>query len=86
MIQYKIDYPEEVESRRKKISNNMKRTLRMGNEEAKKEDWNSESLGHLSDSNSIDSSPSENSYISEDSHEDKNEAILSPRSKTPSKR
>lgn len=35
MIQYKIDYPEEVESRRKKISNNMKRTLRLGNEDIK---------------------------------------------------
>lgn len=58
MIQYKIDYPEEVESRRKKISNNMKRTLRMGHEEAKEEDSSSDSLGQLSDSNSIDSSPS----------------------------
>lgn len=58
MMQYKIDYPEEVESRRKKISNNMKRTLRMGNEELKEEESSSESLGNLSDSNSIDSSPS----------------------------
>ena len=58
MMQYKIDYPEEVESRRKKISNNMKRSLRMGNDEVKEEESSSESLGNLSDSNSIDSSPS----------------------------
>lgn len=59
MTQYKIDYPEEVESRRQKISNNMKRTLRLGNEDVKEEEESSsESLGNLSDSNSIDSSPS----------------------------
>jgi Flp pilus assembly protein TadB len=32
MIQYKIDYPNEIESRRKKISNSMKRALRDNNE------------------------------------------------------
>jgi hypothetical protein len=37
MIQYKVDYPDEVERRRKKISNNMKRTLKMENELVKDE-------------------------------------------------
>jgi hypothetical protein len=32
MTQYKIDYPNEIESRRKKISNSMKRALKMGSE------------------------------------------------------
>lgn len=67
MIQYKIDYPNEIESRRKKISNSMKRALRDNElqkdeeeEEAKEEEEegdadSSESLPNLSEDNSKNS-------------------------------